>query len=358
MINLKQGLVKEIVNQRDGLTEVRVELEGDLFFAINYDFFSGNIKKDDRVILNTVAVDLNLGSGGKHFVLWNLRHNSLKTISNGHIMKLCYTPLQISCLSVEEQEGPYHQIIKNEKDLKKMPVIIGELHSQLPAVVSVIKEKNPSLRICYLMTDGAALPIVMSELVYKLKKLGLLDATITVGNAFGGDFEAVNIYSGLVAAKYVVKADIAVVMIGPGIKGTDTALGFTGMEQGVIINAASSLNGFPIAVPRICFKDKRERHYGLSYHTINSLTIGALSKAILVIPEMEEEKMKLIKDKLEQYDIYKKHQVEVVKSDITLLALEKYGLEGITTMGRTVKDVPEFFMAAGAGGVKGVEILK
>lgn len=355
MINLKQGIVKEIVSHRDGLTEIAVELEEKLFSAVNYDFFTGDVKTDDRIILNTVAMDLNLGSGGKHFVLWNLRHNSLETFSEGHIMKLCYTPLQINCLSVEEQSSPYHKIIKDKNDLKKMPVIIGELHSQLPAVVSVIKEKNPLMKICYLMTDGAALPIVMSNLVHRLKKLGLLDTTITIGNAFGGDFEAVNVYSGLIAAKYAVGADIAVVIMGPGIKGTDTALGFTGIEQGAIINAVSSLNGFPVAIPRICFKDKRKRHFGLSHHTINSLTLAAIARATLVIPRLEEEKMKLIKDQLQQSGIYDRHLVEIIESDSVLSTLRKYGLEDITTMGRRVKEVPEFFMAAGAAGIKVIE---
>ena len=81
------------------------------------------------------------------------------------------------------------------------------------------------------MTDGAALPIYLSKNVDTLKKKGLIDNTITIGSAFGGDYECINIYTALITAKEVLKADVVFVSMGPGIAGTGTKYGFTGIEQ-------------------------------------------------------------------------------------------------------------------------------
>jgi hypothetical protein len=44
-------------------------------------------------------------------------------------------------------------------------------------------------------------------------------------------------------------------------------MGLYRVEQGDILNAVESLQGIPIAVPRIGFTDARERHRGISHHT-------------------------------------------------------------------------------------------
>ena len=56
--------------------------------------------------------------------------------------------------------------------------------------------------------------------------------------------------------------------MGPGIAGTGTKYGFTGIEQGPILDAVHKLGGLPIAIPRISFADQRERHKGISHHSI------------------------------------------------------------------------------------------
>ena len=70
------------------------------------------------------------------------------------------------------------------------------------------------------MTDGAALPLALSDLVADLRERELIDATITCGHAFGGDYEAVSAFSALAVARHVAHADAAVVVMGPGIVGT------------------------------------------------------------------------------------------------------------------------------------------
>ncbi|MEK8105184.1 DUF3866 family protein [Micromonospora sp. M12] len=49
-----------------------------------------------------------------------------------------------------------------------------------------------------------------------------LAGTITVGQAFGGDLEATTVHGGLLAARYVLGADLAIVAQGPGNLGTGT----------------------------------------------------------------------------------------------------------------------------------------
>ena len=72
------------------------------------------------------------------------------------------------------------------------------------------------------MTDGAALPIVISDLVDAMTRVGLIDTTITAGHAFGGDLEAVSVPSALALARHVTHADVAIVAMGPGVVGTDS----------------------------------------------------------------------------------------------------------------------------------------
>ena len=78
------------------------------------------------------------------------------------------------------------------------------------------------------MTDGGALPIDFSRTVAGLREAGWLEASITVGQAFGGDLEAVNVHTGLLAAHHVVGADVVVVVPGTGQPRHGHALGLLG----------------------------------------------------------------------------------------------------------------------------------
>lgn len=356
MISFRKAKVKEIESYRADLARIKVDVDGEVSTAINYDKLSGQVEVGDTVIVNTKAVELNLGSGETHFVLWNLKNSSFTMGGAGHLMKLRYTPMQFSVLSAEEQESSYHGLLKECKDLEKMPVVAGELHSQLPAMVAAIKEANPKLKVAYIMTDGAALPLVLSDLVEKLKELGLLDFTITYGQAFGGDFEAVNIYSALAVAKVAACVDIAVVVMGPGIAGTGTILGYSGIEQGAVLNAVSALNGVPIAAMRLHFADKRERHYGVSHHSLTSLGIAALAKSDVVLPKMSKEKREYVFKQLEDNAISSKHRIVEIDADKIPGILKGKSLQ-VTTMGRNIDEEPDFFRAAGAAGIHAVNQL-
>ncbi|MHB0975660.1 MAG: DUF3866 family protein [Candidatus Aquicultorales bacterium] len=357
MISLRKALVRKVVLSRDGRTELSVEIEGREIPAMAYDALVGEVSAGDEVVVNTTAVDLGLGSGGSHFVLWNLKNDALSLDGSGHIMKLRYTPMQIACLAVEESKSPHHGQMSEASSIDGMPVVVGTLHSQLAPIVATVKHLDDRVRIAYVMTDGAALPIALSRSVAELKAKGLIDTTITAGNAFGGDLEAINIYSALAAARVAAHADVAVVAMGPGIVGTDTVLGFSGIEQGQVVNATASLGGRPIAVPRISFKELRKRHLGLSHHTATALGLAALAKSVVPLPRMSPEKHKMVMERVEAAGLDVKHDVRVVDGAATREALDRFGLK-VATMGRGLDEELEFFQAAGVSGIVALEMLK
>ena len=137
------------------------------------------------------------------------------------------------------------------------------------------------------MSDGAGLPLALSDLVAELQAKELLAATITYGHAFGGDYEAVSVFSALAVARHVAHADAAVVAMGPGIVGTNTRLGFSGMEVGTILDAAHALDGVAIACLRISFADERPRHYGLSHHSATAGSWLCSAAATTGIPSID-----------------------------------------------------------------------
>ena len=346
----KIGLVTEIKKSYEDFQEILVSIEGTIGRAINYPAISGMVNINDEVVLNTTAVEMSLGTGGNHFVICNLNSMESSLESKGHIMKMRYAPQQIKCMSVEEQDSPYHEAIKNFKSLDGLKVVVGTLHSMLPAFLATLKYKSNDLKTAFVMTDGAALPIQLSNSVRELKEKKLLDETITTGHSFGGDFESVNFYTGIIAAKEVVKADVVIVAMGPGIVGTGTKYGFSGVEQGYILDGVNSIGGKAIAIPRISFGDKRERHQGLSHHARTIL--GEISKTKVHIPIniQDEDNLSLVKRQIIESKLDLKHDIHYIDSDYTKEALDKYGLK-VKTMGRSYEEDSEFFKAAGGAAI-------
>lgn len=347
MIRIRPGRVVEITGRRPGLSELMVETEGRVEKAVNYDELTGPVAVGDRVALNTSAVNLGLGTGGVHFVMLNLERAVRDAPKAGHIMKLRYTPFQVQVLAVEEEASPHFAAIRDCESLERLPVAVGSLHSMLGPFAAAVKLLAPEVRLVYLMTDGGALPLAFSRLVRQLRDRGLLDATVTCGHAFGGDYEAVNVYSGLLAARAAARADMVIAVMGPGIVGSGQTYGFTGIEQGEIINAVGVLGGTPIAIPRISFADPRDRHRGVSHHTLTALGRVALQPALVALPRLDPAAQRLLEVQLATAGIPDRHQVVIADGKPALEALEAYRLN-VTTMGRGPAETPEFFLACGA----------
>lgn len=346
MISTVKAQVKAIISKDRYITKFRAMIDGRLYDCINYNQLTGEVGEGDIVLLNTTAVELGLGSGGYHFTVANLSGDKHLNIGKGHIMKLRYTPMQINCLAAEAQESPYHEVFNSFECLGNMPVIAGTLHSMVAPIAIVIKSMSHKARVVYIMTDGGALPIWMSETVKRLRSDGLLDGTITYGNAFGGELECINVYTALIAAREILKADAVIICMGPGIAGTDTKYGFSGIEQSYIIDAANNLGGKAIAVPRISFADTRSRHYGLSHHSRMTLGKLCLTKAYIALPKLEPPKAELIKAQLEDSGIMSRHEISFWNGEKVEKFLEKE--EGrLEKMGRTFSQDKEYFITCG-----------
>ncbi|MBZ2173768.1 DUF3866 family protein [Schnuerera sp. xch1] len=352
MVNLlsyRKARVVEIEKEEQNISWVKVETDKNISKAINYNDITGTINVDDVVIVNTTAVELSLGTGGFHFVIHNYSNEYKKLEGKGHIMKLRYTPLQIKCLAAEEEDSKYFQFFKNFTSLDNHICIIGTLHSMLAPIVSSLKWFDKNINVNYIMTDGGSLPLHFSNTVRTLKEKKLLNNTISIGHAFGGDLECTNIYTGLIAAKEILKGNVTVITMGPGIVGTGTKYGFSGIEQGQIVDAVNTLGGNPIIVPRISFKDPRERHIGISHHTRTVLSEIAQTAGKVIIPTLEEDKLNIIKKQIQKLKIHKKHQIIYEKGDNIIDAMNHFNLK-VTTMGRNYEKDKEFFLTLGAVG--------
>lgn len=347
-----------ILRSETDLQELEVDCEGTCAFAWNFPGLTGEAYLKDDVYLNTTAVELGLGSGGYHFVIANLTRLPVLPHPTGHIIKLRYTPFQLKVLSVEEEASPYREKIKRFTSIDGTPVIIGTLHSMLaPAVAGCKVATGEKVRIGYVMTDGAALSLPLSQVVRDLKATGMLAGTVTVGHAFGGDLEAVNVYSGIIAAYTVLEAEVIVVAMGPGIVGTGSKWGTTALEQGEIVNAVNILGGKAIAIPRLSFADPRSRHQGLSHHTATALGQVALTPAFIPLPKMSPQWLTLIREQMEKEGIMVRHQILVRDGEPALRYLEEKGIK-VQTMGRGTGEDRIFFLAAGAAGQLAAELLE
>ncbi len=243
-------VVAVVLAARPGLQRVELD-DGSRAYTLTQ--LSGPVAVGDRVVVNTTAVDLGLGTGGWHVVHWNLARHAWSGGGGGREMKLRYISAQVDVAMAPPVRD----------DLAGAPVVVCDLHSQVGCVAHAFAAAAPGRRLVYVMTDSAALPLALSELVPTLP----LAATVTCGQAFGGDYEAVNVTSGLLA----VEADAYVVGPGPGVVGTDSRFGFGGLENASIVDAVDARGGRPIVCVRWSDSDERPEHRGVSHHTVTLL---------------------------------------------------------------------------------------
>jgi hypothetical protein len=346
MPTFKSGRVERLLEERAGLQRVLVSMDGNIERAYVLTQLTGPVESGDSVVVNTTAVDLGLGTGGWHVVHWNLTRDAYSAPGPGHIMKARYTSLQADVGSSEE----HWTDLADVTSIDGMPVVAAALHSQVPAVAAAFKRARPDARLAYVMTDGAALPLALSDLVAQLRDRDLLDATITCGHAFGGDYEAVSVYSALAVARHIAHADATIVAMGPGIVGTATRLGFSGIEVGPVLDAAHGLGGIPIACLRVSFADPRERHRGLSHHSATALTIATRGRALIPVPTVGGDEEATLRSELAESGLADRHELVDVPPSGIIELLESLDLK-IVSMGRPAADDPVLFETAAAAGV-------
>ena len=268
----------------------------------------------------------------------------------GHLVKARYTPLQVTVPGADEQGSPHHETLRDADSLGGLPVIVADLHSALPPILAGLIADRPGARVVYVMPDGGTLPAWFSMSAARLKDAGALAATVTVGQAFGGDLEAVTLHTGLLAAAHVLGAEAVVVAQGPGNLGTGTRWGFSGVAAGEAVNAVAALSGRPVASLRISGADPRERHRGVSHHSLTAYGRVALAPADVVLPVLDGDLAGLGAWVREQAaELAPPHRLVEVPVDGLAGALASSPV-ALSSMGRGPEDDPAYFLAAAAAG--------
>jgi Protein of unknown function (DUF3866) len=259
-LTLRRGTVTAVRERLDDLD--RIEVDGAP--CISYPRLTGPAEEGDEVIVNVQARELGLGSGGFDVLHANLtRGLDLPAEPGAHVMKLPYTPIQFAVRHAEEEgEVPV--------TLDGLPVVGCSLHSQVAPVCAALG----GLRVAYVQLQGGALAMALSDTLRALRAAGLLELTVGAGACFGGDLDAVSVYSALAVAR-ARGAEVIVVGIGPGIVGTASATGHGGTAAAAGLLAAQALGARAVLAVRISQADPRERHRGVSHHSASVVELLA-----------------------------------------------------------------------------------
>jgi hypothetical protein len=349
VIQIRRGVVRAITATRPGAQELEVEVEGSVAPAVHYPDLAGEVAVGDAVVLNATALELGLGTGGVHFVIAvEGRSVPEAPATGGRVIKARYTPVQTAVASVEESHAA---VLEASAGLRQMPVVCAPLHSMLAPIAAGVKRTVPDLRVAYVMTDGAALPGGFSRLVAELRTARLLDGWITCGQAFGGELEAVTVWTGLLAASELLEADVVVVADGPGNLGTETTWGVSALASGHALMAAATLDGRPIPALRVSFADGRERHRGVSHHSLTILADVCKVDVNVPVPALAEEAERAeVWEALRARKLEDVHHLVEVDGRPAVDELRERRID-VRSMGRGIDDDPAFFLAAGAAGV-------
>jgi hypothetical protein len=326
-----------------------VEIDGERRPAWADEVLLGEMREGDEVVVNAVALDLRLGSGGFDVVHVNLtRGLSGGVDGDAHVMKLNYTSLQHPVDPVEtsvdkplDSNGNSTRGYSTGGERAGMPVAVLPLHGHLAPAAWAAAQARPGIRVGYVQTAGGALPGSLSHDVAELRERGLLCGHITASPSYGGEHEALSTVGALDAAANALGWDAVLVGPGPGIIGSDTEFGHGGMPA--LDNAHASLSlGLPtILSPRLSSGDPRERHRGLSHHTATVLKL-LLAPFTVAIPEGATEPASQI-----EAANANRHRIEQAPID-----LDGYAASGLpsSTMGRQLQNDPLFFDAPLAAG--------
>lgn len=356
VIRWRKGTVEGIRREWPGAVELEVAVHGDgpaarTCRALAYPALVGRPEPGDTVLLNTTALALGLGTGGYAMVIAVPDRLPPDPSGPGHLVKARYTPLQATVLGADEQDSPHHALLAEADSLDGMPVIVADLHSALPPILAGLLAARPGTRVVYVMPDGGALPAWFSMSIARLKEAGALAATVTVGQAFGGDLETVTVHTGLLAARLVLGADLVILAQGPGNLGTGTRWGFSGVSAGEAVNAAAVLSGRPVGSLRVSEGDLRERHLGVSHHSLTAYGRVALARAEIVVPELPGEFGGRVIDQASV--LGDRHELVRLPVDGLYDALgtaeKEWGVR-LSTMGRRLDEDLAYFLTAAVAG--------
>jgi hypothetical protein len=342
-LKLRRG----VIVAADPLT---VEIDGERRPAWADEALLGEMHEGDEVIVNVVALDLELGSGGFDVVHVNLTRGLDEGGPTGeeHVIKLNYSSLQHAVEPIEASHDkippggrnafPAHEA---EKALHRMPALVLPLHGHLAPAAWAAAQAWPDAKVGYVQTGGGALPGSLSRDVIELRERGLLCGHITAAPSYGGEHEAISLAGALDAAAGRLGWDAVIAGPGPGIIGSDTRLGHGGIAALDTAHASLAL-GLPTLIsPRLSSSDPRERHKPVSHHTLTvlELLLGAVE---IPVPTNEPVPIAILATAAGW-----RHRLREAPVD-----LAGYAATGLPakTMGRDLEEDPLFFAAALAAG--------
>jgi hypothetical protein len=219
-------------------------------------------------------------------------------------------------------------------------VVVLPLHGHL-APAAWAAAQGAELKVGYVQTGGGALPGSFSRDVAELRERGLLCGHITAAPAYGGEHEALSVAGAFDAAANGLGWDAVLAGPGPGIIGSETRLGHGGMAALDTAHASLSL-GLPTLIsPRLSAADPRERHRGVSHHTLTVLDL-LLAPVEIAVPEGEEEILASL-----ELATAGRHRLQVGAADLDGYVASKLPSR---TMGRDLAEDPLFFAAPLAAG--------
>ncbi len=335
-LKLRRGVVV-------GADPLTVEVDGERRPAWADEHLLGEMREGDEVVVNVAALDLGLGSGGFDVVHVNLTRG-LEGGGDGdeHVMKLNYTSLQHPVAPVELPVFLSAGIggKGTPEQQRSMPVLVLPVHGHLAPAAWAAAQARRGLRLGYVQTAGGALPGSLSRDVAELRERGLLCGHVAAAPAYGGEREALSV-AGALAAADKLGWDAALVGPGPGIIGSETALGHGGMTALDNAHAALALGLPTLLSPRLSATDPRDRHRIVSHHTLTVMRM-LLAPVEVAVPAGEPVATALLAEAAGW-----RHKLREAPAD-----LAGYAAAGLPTrtMGRDLGEDPLFFAAPLAAG--------
>jgi hypothetical protein len=164
---------------------------------------------------------------------------------------------------------------------------------------------------------------------------------VTAGSAYGGEREAISVAGALDAAATELDWDAVLVGPGPGIIGSETALGHGGTTALDTAHAALALGMSTLLSPRLSSADPRQRHRGVSHHTLTVIEL-LLDRVEVPVPAGEGAVIEALSRAAGD-----RHDLREETAD-----LDGYAAAGLPTrtMGRSIDEDPLFFAAPLAAG--------
>ena len=147
---------------------------------------------------------------------------------------------------------------------------------------------------------------------------------------------------------------------GPGNLGTGTRWGFSGVAVGEAVNAAAVLGGRPVGSLRVSAADPRERHRGVSHHSLTAYGRVALLRCAIAVPDFGAEPgLEDLVEPVARAVTLLERRHDLMPVDLTgLLSLLVESPIRLSSMGRGVHDDPGYFLATAAAGRHAAGLLR